>query len=261
MRIFYRKIQEMLDYRAWIIAGIIALTAAGAYVIWITRPRAGYHARSLSAANHPADQPKQRQTRSLHVDGCNEDFIVNPGELVEPRAVPGASLDQFHAIYGKENKPNSPDSLTWNREAYSLTTNTSATSPYGDFIQVSLNGGHVLETLDGIEMGIDSFGTIFRKMQDKKVEVHERLIHGDNNWTLIVSMYSACSRRFRSQYSRTFLSSPEIDKFVNRRIKQPDGSLGPWRSDIFMNKVVYDYTMLPSNGHNDATDGSRSEHD
>jgi len=60
----------MLDFRAWIIAGLILLSAAGAYVIWITRPRAVYHARSLSASGHHADSPSKPATTSLHVEGC-----------------------------------------------------------------------------------------------------------------------------------------------------------------------------------------------
>jgi len=258
--------QEMLDYRAWIIAGLILLTVVGAYVIWITRPRAGYHARSLSAANKPANRGTQRTTKSLHVDGCNEDFIVNPGELVEPRVVPGASLDQFRSIYGpeakdKETRREQLGILTWNQEAYLLTGSNLSSETPADSVQVSLKSGHVLETLDGVEMGIDSFGTIFRKMQDKKVEVHERIVRGESNWTLILSMYSACGKRFRSEYSRTLPSTPELDSFIERRVKESDGSLGPWRSDIFMNKVVYDYTLVPSNGRDDSTNGSPSEHD
>jgi len=258
--------QEMLDYRAWIIAGLILLTAAGAYVIWITRPRAGYHARSLSASNKPANPGAKRVTRSLHVEGCNEDFIVNPGELVEPRVVPGASLEQFRTIYGpeakdKETRHEQLGIFTWNQEAYSLTGSNLSPETPADSVQVALKSGHVLETLDGIEMGIDSFGTIFRKMQDKKVEVHERLVRGEGNWTLIVSMYSACGKKFRSEYWRTLPSTPEIDSFINRRAKESDGSPGPWRSDIFMNKVVYDYALVPSYGKDESADGSPSEHD
>src|ERR1035438_4322165 len=91
----------MLDKRAWIFAGILVLLAAGSYGVWLRRTRAVYSARSLSAARQPANTVSQR--KSLHVEGCKGDFIVSPGELVEPRVVPGASADQFRALYGEES--------------------------------------------------------------------------------------------------------------------------------------------------------------
>jgi hypothetical protein len=103
-------------------------------------------------------------------------------------------------------------------------------------------------------------------MQDKKIEAHERMIAGNGSVTLIVSFYSACGRRFRSQYSRTFPDSPEIEKLIAPR---PLGNGGPsnsantpppWRSDVFMNKVVYDYSLVSSNGRDDSAEGSPSEH-
>lgn len=248
----------MLDYRAWMIAGAILLTAAGAYVIWITRPRAVLPSRSLSASGHNPNQPI---TSSLHVEGCNEDFIVKPGELVEPRVVPGASLDQFRSVYGKESKREDKGIRTWDQEAFSLANGDFGAEKPGNFVQLSLNRGHVVETLDGVELGIDSFGTIFRKMRDKKVEVHERIDGGEGNWTLIVSFYSACGHKFRSEYSRMLPGSPDLDKFILPQAATVKGQTMPWRSDVFMNKVVYDYTLVPSNGTDESIAGSPSEHD
>jgi hypothetical protein len=73
----------MLDYRAWIIAACLLLTAAGAYLLWLYRPKATYTASSLTATHSEA--------KNLHVEGCREDFIASPGELIEPLAVPGDS--------------------------------------------------------------------------------------------------------------------------------------------------------------------------
>jgi hypothetical protein len=256
----------MLDYRAWIIAGLILLSAAGAYVIWLTRPRAVAQTRSLSAAGHPSSAASK--TSTLHVEGCNEDFIVKPGELVEPRAVPGASLDQFRNIYGTETKHDKTGILTWDRDPYSLTEGPSGSQEHENFVQLSLNQGHVIETLDGVDLGIDSFGAIFRQMRDRKVEAHESIEHSDNNWTLRVSMYSACGHKFRSEYSRTIPGSPEVDRLIAPRTTTPDGHALPvtvppglWRSDIFMNKVIFQYALTPSNGHDAPMEGSPSEHD
>jgi hypothetical protein len=258
----------MLDYRAWIIAGLILLAALGGYIIWITRPRAQYNARSLSASGHPAtatDKSGQPQpvTKSLHVDGCKDDFIVSPGEIVEPRVVPGASLDQFRSVYGDE-KPDkkNPDALVWRTDEFELLANKAAPGEPGNLIQMSLNSGHIVETLDGIELGLDSFGTIFRKMQDKKVEIHQRIRREGDHWILTVSIYSACERKFRSEYFRSLPSDPETDALINRRETGSDGKPGPLRSDIFMNKVVYDYILETSDGKDDdPTSGEPSERD
>jgi len=252
----------MLDFRAWIIAGVIILSAAGAYVVWVTRPRAVINARSLTASQHPSNS-QSPTTKSLHVDGCNEDFITKPGELVEPRVVPGASIEQFRTTYGKETK-HDKDSAEWDQYAFSLTTGNSGPDNAANFVSLSVNQGHVVETLDGIELGIDSFGAIFRKMRDKKVEIHERIDGGEGNWTLIVSIYSACGHKFRSEYSRTIPASPSIDKMIIPHQTNPDGSVKPtsgaFRSDVFMNKVVANYSLVPSNGHDDSPTGSPSEH-
>ena len=129
-----------------------------------------------------------------------------------------------------------------------------------NFVQISMNSSHVVETLDGIELGLDSFGTIFRKMQDKKVEIHERIAQGDGKWTLIVTIYSACGHNFRSEYTRSIPSDPQVDRQI-APIPVANGQTCLWRSDVFMNKVVYDYAMKPSGGTDNSNVGSPSEHD
>jgi len=258
----------MLDRRAWIIASLIVILTAAAYVIWIARPRAQYNARSLSASGHPASQSDksgqpQPVIKSLHVDGCKEDFIVSPGEIVEPRVVPGASLEQFRSVYGQE-KPDkkNPDALVWKTDEFELFANKNATGEPGSLLQMSLNSGHIVETLDGIELGLDSFGTVFRKMQDKKVEIHQRIRRDGDHWILTVTIFSSCGRKFRSEYFRSLASDPETDALINRRETGPDGKPGLLRSDIFMNKVVYDYIMELSDGKDDdAAAGEPSERD
>jgi len=177
--------------------------------------------------------------------------------------VPGASLDQFRSVYGDE-KPDkkNPDALVWRTDEFELLANKAAPGEPGNLIQMSLNSGHIVETLDGIELGLDSFGTIFRKMQDKKVEIHQRIRREGDHWILTVSIYSACGRKFRSEYFRSLPSDPETDALINRRETGSDGKPGPLRSDIFMNKVVYDYILETSDGKDDdPTSGEPSERD
>jgi hypothetical protein len=274
----------MLDRRAWIITGIILVVIAGAYVLWFTRPRAGYNARSLSASGHPANSPRQPATTNLHVEGCREDFLVKPGEIVEPKAAPGASLDQFLNLYGPETKPKPlkhgeakqqvAGIHTWDLYEYTLTAGDfTAGDPQNsnpqNSVHFSLKPGHVLETLDDVELGIDSMGTVFRKMRDRMIEVHETIERTDGNWTLRISIPSACGRNFRSEYSRTLPSDPETDRQIEKEIASQNTASGGkagtspalLRSDMFMNKVVSEYTLSVANGNYVPREGSPSEHE
>ena len=160
----------MLDWRALLIAALLVASAIGAYVAWSVRTRSLYAVRSLSAAPSRPAGSAQPLTHSLHVDGCEDDFIVKVGELVEPRLVPGASLEQARLIYGPETKRDKSGITTWERDPYTLTEGNFAVG----FVHIAVKQGHVVETLDGVDLGIDSFAAILRKMRDKKVEVDER---------------------------------------------------------------------------------------
>ncbi len=251
----------MLDYRAWIAAGLILVSAGGAYLFWLHRTRAMYAARSLTGPARRPDTPNQPLTDTLHIEGCEKNYIVKHGEVVEPRAVPGSPLDRFRNVYGKETKREDRGILNWDEYAFTLKNGYFGPDNPGNFVGISVNGGHVVQTLDGIELGIDSFGTIFRKLRDQNIAVHERIDGGEGNWTLTVSFYSACGPKFRSEYSRTLPRSPDLDNLIQPKTKQPKG-VDPemWRSDIFLNKVAFDYALVPSDGQDDSTSGNPSEH-
>lgn len=262
----------MVDRRAWIVTVLILLSMAGAYVLWFTRPRAGYNARSLSASGHPASSPQQPATVNLHVEGCREDFLVKPGEIVEPRVVPGAPLEQFVNVYGPETKPKrprrgEPEPLipgvhTWDHDEYTLAEDASSDNSPA-VVHVSLKSRHVLQTLDDVELGIDSMGTVFRKMRDRMIEVRETIEHANGQWTLHIYIPSTCGRGFRSEYTRALPEDPEIDRQIAGLAQKPNGSpagASALRSDIFMNKVVYEYTLARMNGLNAPLPGIPSEH-
>ena len=265
----------MIDYRAWIAAAVLLFAATGGYLVYLHRTRANYAARSLSAACQPADESANQpagaspqkdaahQTRTLHVDGCNKDFLVKVGELVEPRVVPGAPLTEFQSIYGRESKRDKSDKsgiASWDEGAFTISEGALGNRQPMNLVHLSIHQGHVVETLDGIELGIDSFGALFSKLRDMKLDAHERIERSSDSWTLIVSFYSACGQRFRSEYSRTLPASPEIDQLITRKVANQDESQSQFRSDVFMNKLITDYVLTPSNGHDEATNGSSAEH-
>jgi hypothetical protein len=115
-----------------------------------------------------------------------------------------------------------------------------------------------------MELGIDSFGVILRKLRDRQIEVHERIAQADGGWTLTVSFYSSCGKKFRSEYTRTIPKSDEVDRLIAPRSAATGSNGSPLtslpRSDVFMNKVVTDYSLVPSNGTDDSGIGQPSEH-
>ena len=231
----------MLDWRAFLVSVLLVAFAAWSYLVWSDRVRFIHADRSLTAPPPTANQTTKPKTHNLHVEGCNEDFIVKVGELVEPRVIPGASLAQFRSVYGQETRRDQHHVATWERRPYILTESDSGPSQTS-FVHLSVPPGHVVETLDGVELGIDSFAAILHKMRDRKIEVEEKVTASDGKWTLTFNLDSGCARQFVSEYSRTLDSSPEIDKQIAGKIG-PDGQMGPLRPDVLLNKVVYEYTL------------------
>jgi hypothetical protein len=178
--------------------------------------------------------------------------------LVVPQVVPGASLGEAQRIYGKESKKDANGTVVWDKDAFTLTDEATETGDRAGKVGVLLHQGHVVETLDGVELGIDSFGRILSKMRDRQIEVRQRMLHDDGNWTLIVSMYSACGRNFRSEYTRTIPGGADVDRLI-APVARPDGHSGPFRSDVFMNKVVSEYALVLSNGSNVGAAGMEAE--
>jgi hypothetical protein len=246
------KPKKQLDPRAWIIASVIVLLIAIAYIVWLNRPRANYTARSLSASHG--------STGSLRVEGCHEDFITSPGELIEPRVVPGSPVNLFVSTYGDPKRPDSSTYL-WDMDAFTLEATAPNEKTAPESLQLSVKGRHIVETLDGVELGLDSFSRILSKMQDKKVEIHERILKDDKKWTYVLTLYSACGKGFRSEYTRTLPRDPQTDHQITSL--PPSAGLDPslLRSDVFLNKVAYDYSMMLSNGSNQSADGQPAGHD
>jgi hypothetical protein len=148
-----------------------------------------------------------------------------------------------------------------NLDAFTLTAIGPNEKAAPDSLQISVKGRHIVETLDGVELGLDSFSRILSKMQDKKVEIHERILKDDKNWTYVLSLYSACGKNFLSEYTRTLPRDPQTDHQITSLPPAAGLDPGLLRSDVFMNKVAYDYAMKVSGGNDDSNEGSPAEHD
>ena len=229
-----------MDRKALIASVTVVACLLAAALVWQARIQTNGASRSLTAAPPQLAQAAKPVTRALHVDGCSQDFVVKVGELVEPRVTPGASLAQLRAVYGPEKKVVKPvpELTTWSPLPYTLTS----WSGHSPALHIAVNIGHVVETLDGIELGIDSFASIRHKMRDKKVEIDEQVTGDGQHWTLTTTLVSACNRHMLSQYSRTLDATDDVTRAV-QPIPGPDGKPGPLRPDVFLNKVVYEYTL------------------
>jgi hypothetical protein len=255
----------MVQTRAWIFVILILLSAAAGYILWLKLPHTAVANKELSVVGRRPTPAADAKKRTLHIDGCNADFSVAIGELVEPRVTPGSLKDQFRSVYGKETKHDKLGNLIWVQDPLSLTDNENSRDSSAKYVSVAVNQGHVVETLDGMELGIDTFTSIFRKMRDKKIDVQERIDHVDGYWVYTIALYSACSHKYRSEYTRTLPESPELDKQMTALMApQPANLAGqpaPVLTNPFMNKVVYDYNLVISNGSDSPAPGKPSIHD
>ncbi|WP_263357199.1 hypothetical protein [Acidicapsa ligni] len=255
----------------WIIAILLFVLAGGAYLIWWARPRAVLHGQLHSANEKPSHSNAPPQNlKPLHVAGCDRDFLVRPGEILEPRVLPGSSIEQFRAVYGKESERDKNGPVTWDLYPYTLTDSNFGLESSSNFVSVDMNPGHIFKTLDGVELGIDTFGSILQRAKDGGIQVHESIRHvdpvdhsdqADGQWMLTLSLYSACSRKFRSEYRWTIPGSPEVDRQIlppNNGSTDPNA---PWRSEVFMNKFVVNYDLEISNGTDKSGEGHPSIHD
>lgn len=236
--------------RAVAIAVLLIAAVLGGYLYWLRRARAHYEARSLSAA--PVHHGYQLQTRTLHVEGCAKDFTVKVGELVEPQITPAlarSSLAQSAAIYGPPTKRVRNGDLEWQQDAFTLTEDNPGKP--ASSLHLAIHAGHVVQTLDDVEVGIDSFNAIFIKMRDRNIPVTERLTHGKNSWTLTATIPSSCGPAWQSEYARTLPETPELDREIAPRIT--NGIIGQSRPDAFLNKLATSYTLRAAGKAGDAS--------
>jgi hypothetical protein len=105
-------------------------------------------------------------------------------------------------------------------------------------------------------------GALLRKLRDRQIQVHQRIENPEGHWIMTVSFYSDCSHKFRSEYSHSLPGGPEIDRLIlpapNTQSATAQSATtntpGPYRSDVFLNKVITDYSLVPSNGTDDFSD-------
>ncbi len=227
--------------RSLLIAFALLAAALGGYLYWLHRTRAYMSARSLTAAS--AHHAATTGTRILHVPGCERDFLVKIGELVEPQITPSLSPDALRLarqIYGAPAQHKRPRAITWTQNAFTLTEILPrAAAPE---LQLDLHTGHVVQTLDDVELGVDSFNAIRDRMRDRNLPISDSLTHGDHSWTYRLTIPSSCGSAWTSIYSRTLPETPDLDAEILPPASAADHSPRP---SAFLNKLTTEYTLAP----------------
>ncbi len=219
--------------RALLITVAILAGALGGYLYWLHRAHAYIHVRSLTAP--PTRQAVAPRTRILLVPGCERSFLVKVGELVEPEITPSATPEALATatrLYGRPTHKS--HSLIWSQNAFTLT------EPAADRLRLTLETGHVVQTLDDIELGIDSFNAIRAKMRDRNLPVSDALVHGPHTWTYQLTIPSSCGANWSSSYSRTLPETPDLDAQILPSANSPNPAP---RAAAFLNRIATEYTL------------------
>jgi len=189
--------------------------------------------------------------RSVHVNGCDADIQVPAGDSVEPRVVPGYGWAGAEAIYGSDFRKESL-ARSWKKDTYTITIddyNNGTTGP----LTIEAVEGRTVETIDGISLGHDTFGSLVQILSQHGIVFRERLHDADGMWLLSVSFQSACGRGFVSEYDWTLTGND----LVNRSI----GEGSRLNSRIFLKEIASRYSLAPEAGYYDKLGGIPSTHD
>ncbi len=232
--------------KALTIGAIVATIATGVFLFW-------RHPQMPASISKQAFAVPPISTKNVHIQGCDNEFADSK---VEPRVLPGATLDEIREIYGNETKKEDYGGYTWNLSGFTLQTfPLEKTDKQTDFLIVT-NQDHKVATLDGIVLGKDTFASILKAAKARGIQVHERMDGPEGNWALYVSFPSACSGKFISEYSWMIPGSTEVNKQI---IPDPDNGSAPWRSDIFLDKIAVKYTVELADRYQ-SDEGSASIH-
>lgn len=238
-----------------VIVILVLACAAGGVAVWMksqnqtSLPVVTNTTHTSIAAPKPASL--SQSAPSIHIEGCQA-YIQPPlGEKMEPRLMPGASIDDFRRIYGHESKHDGND-WQWDKDDFYLYDFDYAKGAKSGSILLESNSGHFLATPDGIVLGRDTYQDLLRKMKDRGVEVTERLADEDMVWVLTVSFPSTCNPNLRSKYVWMTNDTEKTDEEI--------GNDPPFNSKIFLDQVVNSYSIETYTNGDEILDGPQATH-
>lgn len=188
-----------MSKQTWIVIALILLDcAAVSWFAWLRphhRPAVTQPLTIIVSSVLPKQFVQSQPVPSAHIEGCAEYIQPSSGEKLEPRVLPGASIEAIRSIYGKESKREEYD-YVWNTSDYSLSAYLGPGGASSNGINLNAIQGHVISTPDGIELGKDTFATLLQKMKDRGIDVSERMGDAAGIWVLTISFLSVCSQNF-----------------------------------------------------------------
>jgi hypothetical protein len=235
----------MTRFQPWIVIIPFFAFAAATWLFFAKVHHSGLQQEKITQASKPSNQSPTLSpaAKTLHIEGCDTDFPVKPGEQIEPQVVPGVTVEKIRSIYGKESKKDELGVLTWNLDGYSLSDDLSKTHVEQGTVSLFPNHGQILTTTDGIELGKDTFATLLQKTKARGIPIHESMDGPEGSWMLLVWFPSMCNSKFRSVYTWIIRGSQTVDEQILPAVK--DGG-APWRSNVFLDEKVQYFSMEPA---------------
>ena len=228
-----------MSKQAWIVTAVILIVCAAAGWFAWSRPNQRTAAIPPSGTNASSATPEQvvqsQPTQAVRIEGCAAYIQPPPGEKLEPIVLPGVSIENLRKVYGRESRHTTDiNEWEWHTEDFNLQGWGYSKENKIRSIGLDATPGHLIATPDGIELGKDTFATILQKMKDRGISVSEKMEGAEGTWILFVSFPSVCNPDDWSEYSWYLGGTPKVDDAV--------GSSVPFHSNIFLNKVVENYS-------------------
>ncbi|MGA3080131.1 MAG: hypothetical protein ABSD44_01970 [Terracidiphilus sp.] len=249
-----------MSKKAWAIPTLTLLTVCAVAGLF-----AGLRSLHHSAAMRPPQtisssvMPKQAVQITpapvIHIEGCAAYIQPPSGENLEPRMLPGASIEGFQTTYGQPGKHDKvAQSWEWENNASTLDAfaNSKEESVVSSLLLESKSGRKVA-TPDGIVLGKDTYQTVLDKLQARGVKFREQLADEDMVWVLTVTFPSTCNSDLNSKYNWSMDDTPETDKEIGNDL--------PFHSRIFLDKLATSYIVERAYKGNEIIDGPPATHE
>jgi hypothetical protein len=244
--------------KAWIVAILLFLLVSPSAVWYATmnlHRRSGESPRPAAIPGSALSKETKldSQVAGTHIEGCEAFILPGPGEPLEPRLLPEASIEDLRHLYGQETKHvDEIGEWEWQSSGFNLQGWEQGKARTVRSIGLDAKPGHIIATPDGIKLGKDTFATLLLKMKRRGITVRERMEGADGTWILFASFPSTCNPDDWSEYSWYSEGTPAVEKAIGNSI--------PFRSDVFLHKIVENYATGTGRESDGDSEGQPATH-